>query len=115
MVDLGREQLSAAGRDGQIHAFITTHRDKLLEADLLVLVGVSGLEGPGDLPHLVARQREAGLSEQLLQLKVANVAAVVDVCTERGDRQVPPDPDQGRRSRSAAGQTGSPGPPPVLS
>lgn len=55
------------------------HRDKLLEADLLVLVGISGAEGVHDLSHLVARQGVAGLSEKVLELVIADIAAVVDV------------------------------------
>lgn len=58
----------------------STYGDKLLEADLLVLVGVAGDEDFYDLSHLVARQRETGLPEQLLQLEVAHVAAVINVC-----------------------------------
>ena len=56
-----------------------THRHKLLEADLVVLVGVPACEGLDDLPHLVPRQGEARLSEQLLQLEVAHKAAVINV------------------------------------
>lgn len=58
---------------------VRTHRHKLLEADLLVFVGVPGDEGLDDLSHLVARQRQAGLLEKLLKLKVADIAAVVDI------------------------------------
>lgn len=56
-----------------------THRHKLLEADLLVFVGVPGNEGLDDLTHLVTRQGQTGLLEDLLKLKVADVAAVVDI------------------------------------
>lgn len=59
--------------------FVWTYRNKLLKADLLVLVGVSSNEGLHDFPHLVSWQGVASLSEQLLQLKVTHVAAVVDV------------------------------------
>lgn len=55
------------------------HRDKLVEADLLILVGVSGAEGVHDLAHLVPRQGVAGLSEKVLELVVADIAAVVNV------------------------------------
>lgn len=58
---------------------VRTHRYKLLEADLLVFVGVPGDEGLDDLSHLVAWQGQTGLLEKLLKLKVAHVAAVVDI------------------------------------
>lgn len=60
-------------------SIVRTHRHKLLEADLLVFVGVPGDEGLDDLSHLVARQGQTGLLEELLKLKVAYVAAVVDI------------------------------------
>lgn len=56
-----------------------THRDKLLEADLLILVGVSCDEGLHDLSHLVPWQGQTCLLEQLLELEVAHIATVVNI------------------------------------
>ena len=56
------------------------YRYKLLKADFLIFVGVSSDEYLYYLSDLKSRQREAGFSEQLLQLKVIHMSTVVNVC-----------------------------------
>lgn len=91
LIDLNIDRLcySACGRMSTFirpltRSEIRTHRDEFLEADLLVLVGVSSDEDLDDLSHLVPRQGETCLSEQLLELEVAHIAAVINIWTHTG-------------------------------
>lgn len=66
-----------------------TYGHKLFEADLVVFVAISFTHQlVDDLPHLVARQREVGLFEQLMELKVADEAITVEVCHDKTPRML---------------------------
>lgn len=66
-----------------------TYRNKFVEADFFVFVRVSGDEGLDDFSHFVAGQVEAGFSEQLLELEVAHIAAMVNIWTKKQKKKKP--------------------------
>ena len=53
-----------------------THRQKLIKADLVVLVAIQLLN---DLPDFVARQGKVGLLEQFMELIVTDGSIAIEV------------------------------------